>query len=205
MLGWFSYVFMLWRQHKIHKSIFYPFVSHIPKPQNTTRSGAQVNTGIEIKGYQDWFPRTSTYMCWIKPTFQRRRQMAKMDEDGRFQEPNRKEGAKNRKLKMNNNNNNNKKDGMWNFKTEEFHNSHNISDNPALVLSDSDKCFWGRPSWAAEVDCISDQSIFSQWIEDERHHRMIDADGKNGQHVQFQGWKNILTHWQGSDLVLCLP
>lgn len=30
-----------------------------------------VNTGIEIKGYQDWFPRTSTYMCWIKPTFQR--------------------------------------------------------------------------------------------------------------------------------------
>lgn len=30
-----------------------------------------MNTGIEIKGYQDWFPRTSTYMCWIKPTFQR--------------------------------------------------------------------------------------------------------------------------------------
>eukprot|EP00435_Cladocopium_sp_Y103_P018497 s7_g4.t1 len=30
-----------------------------------------VNTGIEIKGYQEWFPRTSTFMCWIKPTFQR--------------------------------------------------------------------------------------------------------------------------------------
>lgn len=108
---------------------------------------------------------------------------AKNGEDGRFEQPNRKEDEKNRKLKMNNN-----KDGMWNFIIEEF---HNISDNPALVLSDTDNdliCFWGRPSWAAEVDYISDQSIFAQWIEDERHHRMIDADGKNGQHVQFQGF-----------------
>ena len=56
-----------------------------------------------------------------------------------------------------------------------------------LVLSDTDNdliWFWERPSWAAEVDDISDRTIFAQWIEDERRHRMIDADGKNGQYVQ---------------------
>ena len=31
----------------------------------------QVNTGIEIRNYGRWFTATSTYMCWIRPTFVR--------------------------------------------------------------------------------------------------------------------------------------
>ena len=66
---------------------------------------AQVNTGIEIKGYQEWFPRTSTYMCWIKPTFQRRLRRGGGDL--------KKESQKVRKIWQVNNN----KDGLKNFRT----------------------------------------------------------------------------------------
>ncbi|CAE7681149.1 lepA [Symbiodinium microadriaticum] len=31
----------------------------------------KVNTGIEIRNYGRWFTATSTYMCWIRPTFVR--------------------------------------------------------------------------------------------------------------------------------------
>ena len=40
--------------------------------QFLSNSKLEVNTGIDIKGYQDWFTMTSTFMCWIKPTFMRR-------------------------------------------------------------------------------------------------------------------------------------